>query len=65
MHTVQPFSSADYSWELPAESNKRLKIIANGRERLVDVMEIGVLAPFRFTDVCPSFAGNALILLKG
>jgi vacuolar protein sorting-associated protein 13A/C len=51
MHTVHPFSSANYAWELPAESNKRLKIIANGRERLVDVMEIGVLAPFRFTDV--------------
>lgn len=51
LHTVRPFSTANYAWELPAESNKRLKIIANGRERLVDVMEIGILAPFRFSDV--------------
>lgn len=60
LHTVHPFASANYTWELPAETNKRLKIIANGRERLVDVMEIGVLAPFRFTDVSVGLAAPHL-----
>ncbi|CED84268.1 Vacuolar protein sorting-associated protein [Phaffia rhodozyma] len=47
---VAPFCSANWTWEFPAEHDKRLKIIANGKERLVDVMEIGALTPFRFTD---------------
>lgn len=46
-----PFSSVDWVWEYPAERNKRIQIVANGKERLVDVMEIGALTPFRFTDV--------------
>lgn len=55
---IQPRSSAKYTWELPAETNKRLKLIVNGKERMVDVMEIGILQPFRVTGVSLAFSSS-------
>ena len=37
-----------YAWDLPAAPNKQLKIVVGGRERIVNVLEIGSQIPFRF-----------------
>lgn len=37
-----------YAWDLPASTNKQLRIVVGGRERLVNVLEIGSQVPFRF-----------------
>lgn len=37
-----------YAWDFPAATTKHIKIDAGGRQRLVNVMEIGSQVPFRF-----------------
>ncbi|TPX30777.1 hypothetical protein SmJEL517_g05746 [Synchytrium microbalum] len=40
--------SRPYAWDQPAASHKALILHVNGRERGIDVMEIGQLVPFKY-----------------
>lgn len=37
-----------YAWDVPAVRDKKLRLNINDTPRIVDVMEIGTLMPFRF-----------------
>ncbi|OSX67568.1 hypothetical protein POSPLADRAFT_1064162 [Postia placenta MAD-698-R-SB12] len=43
-------SSLDYAWDYPAAREKRLVLTINKSRRAIDVMEIGDLVPFRFSE---------------
>ncbi|TCD71537.1 hypothetical protein EIP91_008918 [Steccherinum ochraceum] len=43
-------SSMDYAWDYPAAREKKLVLAVNSTRRIIDVMEIGDLVPFRFAD---------------
>lgn len=48
-YRVDPRSSMDYAWDAPAETDKKLRLKAQGgKERSIDLMEIGALPPYRF-----------------
>ncbi len=48
-YELKAHSKIPYAWDLPAETNKQLTISINGKERVVNVLEIGAQVPFRFT----------------
>lgn len=37
-----------YAWDYPAAREKKLVLTINGSRRVIDVMEIGDLVPFKF-----------------
>ncbi|CEH13766.1 Vacuolar protein sorting-associated protein [Ceraceosorus bombacis] len=47
-YELKPRSKMKYAWDFPALPNKLIKLVANGRERSVNVLEIGTLMPFKF-----------------
>lgn len=47
VYTLEPQSKMSYAWDLPASTNKQLKITIGKRDRLVNVLEIGSQVPFR------------------
>lgn len=47
-YIVKPHSSAPYAWDSPAALDKKLMLKIGEAVRIVDVMEIGDLVPFRF-----------------
>ncbi|KAJ7783787.1 vacuolar protein sorting-associated protein 13 [Mycena maculata] len=49
-YTVDSRSSLPYAWDFPAASDKKILLSFNGFRRVIDVMEIGDLVPFRFND---------------
>ncbi|KAF7339474.1 hypothetical protein MSAN_02161700 [Mycena sanguinolenta] len=49
-YTVQPRTSLPYAWDYPAAREKKILLNINGFRRVVDVMEIGDLVPFKFND---------------
>ncbi|KAI8385604.1 hypothetical protein BD560DRAFT_383802 [Blakeslea trispora] len=42
--------SVSYSWDLPAYKDKKIILNINGRERSVNLQEIGTMLPFRHTN---------------
>ncbi|KAJ7181657.1 vacuolar protein sorting-associated protein 13 [Mycena crocata] len=49
-YTVKSRSNFPYAWDFPAASDKKILLSINGFRRVVDVMEIGDLVPFKFND---------------
>ncbi|PCH33647.1 vacuolar protein sorting-associated protein vps13 [Wolfiporia cocos MD-104 SS10] len=49
-YTVSKKSSIDYAWDYPASREKRIVLQINGSRRAIDIMEIGDLIPFKFTE---------------
>lgn len=47
-YTVQRHSSLEYAWDYPAAREKKIQLRINDSSRVVDIMEIGDLMPFRF-----------------
>ncbi|KZO93498.1 vacuolar protein sorting-associated protein 13 [Calocera viscosa TUFC12733] len=47
-YEVMPHSRERYAWDQPAARDKYIKLIINGQDRNVDVMEMGALEPFKF-----------------
>lgn len=47
-YELKPRSKMKYAWDYPARSDKLIKLVANGRERSVNILEIGSLLPFKF-----------------
>ncbi|KAF9229286.1 vacuolar protein sorting-associated protein 13 [Gyrodon lividus] len=49
-YKLAPRSVMQYAWDQPAAKEKRLMLMINDARRVVDIMEIGVLVPFKFHD---------------
>lgn len=47
-YTVNSRSSLPYAWDFPAARDKKIVLSINGFRRVIDVMEIGDLVPFKF-----------------
>lgn len=48
-YTLRPRTTMDYAWDCPAARDKKLVLTINKSSRVVDIMEIGNLIPFKFT----------------
>ncbi|PPQ64275.1 hypothetical protein CVT24_008413 [Panaeolus cyanescens] len=48
MYSVSPHSLRDYAWDYPAARDKRILLSIADARRVVDIMEIGDLIPFKF-----------------
>ncbi|PWN54382.1 hypothetical protein IE53DRAFT_157097 [Violaceomyces palustris] len=60
-YELKPRSKMKYAWDYPAATDKQIKLVANGRERNVNILEIGSLLPFKFPG--PDGRGNRVISL--
>lgn len=49
-YKVAPHSRVPYAWDQPAAKEKRLMLTIHDTRRIIDIMEIGVLVPFKFHD---------------
>ncbi|KAG6857562.1 hypothetical protein H0H87_000161 [Tephrocybe sp. NHM501043] len=49
-YTIARQSAIPYAWDYPAAKDKKIILTINGARRVVDIMEIGDLIPFRFND---------------
>ncbi|SNX84266.1 related to VPS13 - involved in regulating membrane traffic [Melanopsichium pennsylvanicum] len=47
-YELKPRSKMKYAWDYPAATNKMIKLVINGRERNINMLEIGSLLPFKF-----------------
>lgn len=47
-YELKPRSKMKFAWDYPSQKNKLIKLVANGRERSVNPLEIGSQLPFRF-----------------
>ncbi|PWZ02331.1 hypothetical protein BCV70DRAFT_172197 [Testicularia cyperi] len=47
-YELKPRSKMKYAWDYPAATDKMIKLVVNGRERNVNILEIGSLLPFKF-----------------
>ena len=48
VYTLKPHSTMPYAWDFPAARDKKILLTINGSRRVVDIMEIGDLVPFKF-----------------
>ncbi|CAD6910326.1 unnamed protein product [Tilletia controversa] len=60
-YELKPKSKMKYAWDYPAMQDKLIKLVVNGRERNVNILEIGSLLPFKFST--PNGRGNSVIAL--
>ncbi|EIW86715.1 vacuolar protein sorting-associated protein 13 [Coniophora puteana RWD-64-598 SS2] len=49
-YRLDPHSQIQYTWDMPAAREKKLLLTTGESRRVVDIMEIGVLLPFRFRE---------------
>ncbi|KAG2159854.1 vacuolar protein sorting-associated protein 13 [Suillus bovinus] len=49
-YKLAPHSNMPYAWDQPAAREKKITLTINDASRNVDIMEIGVLVPFKFHD---------------
>lgn len=49
-YKLAPHSSMPYAWDQPAAREKKIMLSIIDTSRVVDIMEIGVLVPFKFHD---------------
>ncbi|KXN90021.1 Vacuolar protein sorting-associated protein 13 [Leucoagaricus sp. SymC.cos] len=50
VYTLQARTTMEYAWDSPASRDKKLLLNIKDSSRIVDIMEIGNLVPFKFTD---------------
>lgn len=64
---LNPYSYTEYSWDSPAATGKKIRLVADSQERLIDIMEIGSLQPWKFmgsvSDVPDPTTGQFLLKL--
>lgn len=60
-YELKPRSKMKYAWDYPAATDKMIKLVVNGRERNVNILEIGSLLPFKFP--APDGRGSGVISL--
>ncbi|PPQ80804.1 hypothetical protein CVT25_001929 [Psilocybe cyanescens] len=49
-YTVNAHSAVPYAWDYPAARDKKILLAIGAARRVVDIMEIGDLMPFKFND---------------
>ncbi|KAK7058962.1 Vacuolar protein sorting-associated protein 13 [Paramarasmius palmivorus] len=49
-YKINAHSTFSYAWDFPAAKDKKLLLTYNSYKRVVDVMEIGALVPFKFNE---------------
>ena len=54
LYHVQPHTSTSYAWDNPSARDKKILLNIGSARRLVDIMEIGDLVPFKFMVRQPS-----------
>ena len=59
MYMLEPHSSMPYAWDFPAARDKKILLVIGSSRRVVDIMEIGDLMPFKFAvhpflSLCPT-----------
>lgn len=47
-YVLRPRSKIKYAWDFPAAPTRYIKLIVNDKERIVNILEIGSLLPFKF-----------------
>lgn len=47
-YTLHARTTMEYAWDFPAVREKKLILSMNGSNRVIDIMEIGNLVPFKF-----------------
>lgn len=47
-YKMPPHSTIPYAWDQPAAKEKKLVLMIQDARRVVDIMEIGALVPFKF-----------------
>lgn len=47
-YSLYPQATMTYAWDFPAAKEKKIILSVNGSRRVVDIMEIGDLIPFKF-----------------
>ena len=60
-YELRPRSKMKYAWDYPALSDKLIKLMVGGKERNVNILEIGSLLPFKFPN--PEGRGMRVISL--
>ncbi|KAK0465028.1 vacuolar protein sorting-associated protein 13 [Desarmillaria tabescens] len=50
VYTIAPHTSLPYAWDYPASRDKNITLAINGSRRVIDIMEIGNLVPFKYND---------------
>jgi len=48
VYDVSPRSKLNYAWDFPAGKDKRILLSTKNNRRVIDIMEIGDLVPFKF-----------------
>ncbi|KAF8591826.1 vacuolar protein sorting-associated protein 13 [Ramaria rubella] len=48
VHRANKHSSIGYAWDCPSAREKQILLNINGRDRRIDILEIGSLVPFKF-----------------
>ena len=52
MYNLEPHTSRPYAWDYPAARDKKIQLLIGSSRRVVDIMEIGDLMPFKFMVYC-------------
>ena len=47
-YVLKPRSKMKYAWDYPADPDKYIRLQINGSERVINILEIGSLLPFKF-----------------
>jgi vacuolar protein sorting-associated protein 13A/C len=61
-YTLGPHTTLSYAWDYPAARDKRLALYIGNNKRIIDVMEIGDLIPFRFAVSIYVLSGICLVI---
>jgi len=47
-YKLSPHTTLNYAFDLPSQSNKQIRLVMGSKERVINIMEIGSLVPFKF-----------------
>ena len=47
-YQVGPHAELPYAFDLPAQNNKQIRLVTGSKERIINIMEIGSMVPFKF-----------------
>lgn len=47
-YRLNPHTSLDYAFDMPSQGNKQIRLVMGSKERIINIMEIGSLVPFKF-----------------
>ncbi|KAJ9118150.1 hypothetical protein QFC22_004053 [Naganishia vaughanmartiniae] len=57
------FATIPFSWDYPSARSKKIRIAVGGNERDIDVMEIGILSPWKLSHQNPNTGASGVLSL--